>query len=66
MSTLEDCINAYRIKIIGLNDLINIIKAKIIPIKFGITKSNFLIILILFLINIINEKLFEIYKFIIT
>ena len=48
--TLEDCINAYRIKIIGLNDLINIIKkeAKIIPIKFGITKSNFLIILLIY------------------
>ena len=59
--TLEDCINAYRIKIIGLNDLINIIKkgAKIIPIKFGITKSNFLIILLILFFdkNIINEKI---------
>ena len=59
--TLEDCINAYRIKITGLNDLINIIKkgARIIPIKFGNTKSNFLIILLILFFdkNIINEKI---------
>lgn len=59
--TLEDCINAYRIKIIDLNDLINIIKkgAKINPIKFGNTKSNFLIILLILFFdkNIINEKI---------